>query len=80
MKSFNRNQIMNRGVNEDIEVFKTTDGKIFAIKNIRVKQISNTQIGFIADMAGDLPSAEKYLKEKTDLMAKYLKEEIEKLK
>jgi len=64
---------------DDIEILKTANGKLFAIKNIKVRHTSSTKIELVAEIAGDIPSAEKYLKMKTDSIEKYLKEQNEKL-
>ena len=65
---------------DDLEIFKTKDGKVFAIKNIRVKQLSSTKLSILADMAGDIPGAQKYLDEKMKLMEKTLQENLQHLK
>ncbi len=65
---------------DDLEIFRTKEGKVFAIKNIRVKQISSTKLSILADMAGDIPGAQKYLDEKVKLMEKMLQENLDNLK
>ncbi len=47
---------------QDIEIRKTKDGRIFAIKNIRQEFKDNIMI-IIADISGDEEAAKEYLKQ-----------------
>ena len=64
----------------DLQIHKAPDGELFGIRNVMVKQDSNDKIILQAEIAGHIPSAEKYLEEKGRLMEELMKEEREILK
>ena len=60
---------------QDIEIRKTKEGKIFAIKNIR-QEFEGNQMILKADISGDEEAANQYLKAMSEGMVKLLSNQL----
>ena len=59
---------------QELEIHKTKDGKIFAIKNRRLDTVNGK---LIVDIAGDEDAAKQYLKDWADSLTKYFQPDVD---
>ena len=64
----------------DLQIFKGPDGELFGIRNVMVKQDTNCNVILSAEIAGHVPSAEKYLELKCRLMEDSMRKVLEELR